>query len=86
MGDRRANPLLEAEPNGQPVLLQPNGSHLHPGVDGRADGTAEGIPYLVVEPFNEFIPSIVVEVLGRAEVEVGIKLMNNWPRNKNDMN
>ena len=60
--------------DGQPHGL-PDGDRrdLHARVDGRADGPAERVPRLVVEPREELRPSVVGEVLGRAEVEPAMR-------------
>ncbi len=49
--------------------------YLHTRVYGRADGTAEGVPNLVIEPLGEPFPTVVVQVLGGAEVKVGIEFV-----------
>jgi hypothetical protein len=61
---------------------------LHPRENGRADGTAEGIPYLVVEPGEELFVSIFVEVLLGGgvgwvavisnEMSIFVTLIINW--------
>ena len=48
--------------------------HLHARVASTADGTAERIPGLVVEPFEELAQAIVGKVLGSTVVEPRVKL------------
>ena len=52
---------------------------MHTGVDCRTDGPAKGVPYLVIVPLYKGLPSVVVEILCRAEVKVRIKFMDNVP-------
>ena len=51
--------------------------YLHTRVYGRADGTAEGVPNLVIEPLGEPVPTVVVQVLGGSEVKVGIEFVDD---------
>jgi len=38
---------------------------LHARVDGRADGTAEGVPHHVVEPLEELFGAVFIKVLDK---------------------
>mmetsp|Transcript_1845 Transcript_1845/g.3526 ORF Transcript_1845/g.3526 Transcript_1845/m.3526 type:complete len:259 (-) Transcript_1845:274-1050(-) len=58
-------------------VFEEDGGELHAGVNGGADGAAEGVPYFVVEPVEEFFGAVLVEVLGRPPVKIGIKLVNH---------
>ena len=60
-------------------LLDEDAAHLHAGVDGRADGPAEGIPDLVIEPRLEGVPPVLVQVLRRAVVEPRVELVDDHP-------
>lgn len=61
------------------VCIPPGGGviYLHTRVYGRADGTAEGVPNLVIEPLGEPFPTVVVQVLGGSEVKVGIEFVDD---------
>ena len=61
-GDVAAN-VVEGHGVAEEVVFEVDGGELHSGVDGGADGAAEGIPYFVVEPFEEFFGAVFVEVL-----------------------
>ena len=52
-------------------------AHLHAGVDGGADGAAERVPALVIEPGEELGQPVVREVLRRAEVEPWVELVDD---------
>lgn len=81
----QSDPLLETKPHWEPCLGEPDGGYLHAWVDGGAYGAAEGIPYLVVEPVGECVPAVVVEVLGCAEVEVGVEFVYDMAISFNGM-
>jgi len=51
---------------------------LHTGINGGSDGTAEGVPYHVVEPLEELFGAVCIEVFGCAVVEVGVEFMDDW--------
>ena len=51
-------------------------------VDDCSNGTSEGVSRLVVKSLYKGLPSIVVQVLGGAEVEVRIKFMDDCHEQK----
>mmetsp|Transcript_70440 Transcript_70440/g.187596 ORF Transcript_70440/g.187596 Transcript_70440/m.187596 type:complete len:203 (+) Transcript_70440:279-887(+) len=62
---------------GEYIVLQSDGGDLHTGVDCGTNGTTQRIPDKVVEPGAEGLPSVLVQVLRSAVVEVRIKLVND---------
>ena len=52
---------------------------LHSRVDGRAHRPTERIPGLVIEPVEELVPTMLVEILRRAVVEPRIELVDHVP-------
>jgi hypothetical protein len=59
------------------MVLDPYGSELHTGVDRSSNGTTEGIPRHVVEPLEELLAAVFVEVFSGAVVEIGIEFVND---------
>ena len=59
------------------VVLDVDGRELHARIYGGADGPAEGVPALVVEPFPEPIGSVEVEIFRGAVVEPRVELVDD---------
>ena len=58
------------------MVFEEYSGDLHSGVDGGSDWSAEGVPWLVVEPGAEFLPAVFVEVFGCSEVEVWVEFVD----------
>mmetsp|Transcript_5738 Transcript_5738/g.9506 ORF Transcript_5738/g.9506 Transcript_5738/m.9506 type:complete len:271 (+) Transcript_5738:2338-3150(+) len=64
-------------PIGQDKILDPDGCELHARVNGGTDGTTQWVPRHVIEPGEEFAPTVLIEVLCRTIVEIRIEFMNH---------
>jgi hypothetical protein len=51
--------------------MNDSSSNLHAGINRFADGTADGVPTLVVEPGDEFLPTVLNKVHVRKRRGVG---------------
>mmetsp|Transcript_24035 Transcript_24035/g.43538 ORF Transcript_24035/g.43538 Transcript_24035/m.43538 type:complete len:232 (+) Transcript_24035:1182-1877(+) len=69
--------IVEGHGISEDVSFEEDGGELHSGEDGGADGTAEGVPYLVIEPGEELFGSVFVEVLSRPPIEIRIEFVNH---------